>query len=72
MKITNVRIDDNKIVGIKLEDGQEILGLNNIKKAYQEGKLEGYNWTERKDGVEYLRDNPDDDSSDNLKNLPRF
>ena len=72
MKITNVRKNtDGDITAVKLENNQEV----NIQEAItmtQQGKIEGVNVSQAKNGRTYLRSNPNGMQQDNLDQLPTF
>jgi len=72
MKITNVRKNtDGDITAVKLDNNQEV----NIQEAIsmtQQGKIEGVNVSQAKNGRAYLRSNPNGSEQDNLDQMPTF
>lgn len=61
--------DDNEIVSCKLDNG-EILSREQAISMAKEGGIKGVSVSTSRKGEEYLRSLPDDDESNNLKNLP--
>ncbi|WP_052085782.1 DUF3892 domain-containing protein [Clostridium sp. HMP27] len=61
--------DDNEIVSYKLDNG-EILSREQAISMAKEGGIKGVSVSTSRKGEEYLRSLPDDDESNNLKNLP--
>ncbi|MBE6066813.1 MAG: DUF3892 domain-containing protein [Clostridium lundense] len=61
--------NDNEIVSYKLDNG-EILSRDQAISMAKEGGLKGVSVAKSRKGEEYLRSLPDDDESNNLKNLP--
>ncbi|MBM7870799.1 hypothetical protein JOC70_002293 [Clostridium pascui] len=62
---------DNEIVSYKLDNG-EILSRDQAISMAKEGGLKGVSVAKSRKGEEYLRSLPDDDESNNLKNLPNI
>lgn len=60
---------DNEIVSYKLDNG-EVLSRDQAISMAREGGLKGVSVSTSRNGEEYLRSLPDDDESNNLKNLP--
>lgn len=60
---------DNEIVSYKLDNG-EILSRDQAISMAKEGGLKGVSVAKSRKGEQYLRSLPDDDESNNLKNLP--
>ncbi|WP_186429260.1 DUF3892 domain-containing protein [Clostridium sp. BSD9I1] len=63
--------DDNEIVSYKLDNG-EILSREQAISMAKEGGIKGVSVSTSRKGEEYLRSLPDDDESNNLKNLPNI
>lgn len=61
--------DDNEIVSYKLDNG-EILSREQAISMAKEGGIKGVSVSTSRKGEEYLRSLPDDNESNNLKNLP--
>lgn len=62
---------DNEIVSYKLDNG-EILSRDQAISMAKEGGLKGVSVAKSRKGEQYLRSLPDDDESNNLKNLPNI
>ncbi|WP_097027446.1 DUF3892 domain-containing protein [Clostridium peptidivorans] len=62
---------DNEIVSYKLDNG-EILSRDQAISLAKDGGLKGVSVSKSRKGEEYLRSLPDDDESNNLKNLPNI
>lgn len=62
---------DNEIVSYKLDNG-EVLSRDQAISMAKEGGLKGVSVSTSRKGEEYLRSLPDDDESNNLKNLPNI
>lgn len=61
--------NDNEIVSYKLDNG-DVLSREQAISLAKEGGLKGVSVSTSRKGEEYLRSLPDDDESNNLKNLP--
>lgn len=62
---------DNEIISYKLDNG-DVLSREQAVSMAKEGGLKGVSVSTSKKGEEYLRSLPDDDESNNLKNLPNI
>lgn len=72
MRITKVQEDDNyDIKAVMLDDGSTH-GIEEAISMAKSNQIEGVNVGKDKLGRDTLRSNPDDDTSNNLSNLPRF
>ena len=72
MEIAAVKRDtDNNFTHFKLDNGK-VITANKAINMVKDNKLPGYNVASSKEGVEYIRANPDGDMSNNLDNLPTF
>lgn len=69
MRIVGVKHDSKgELFAYKLEDGTFVEKLEGIKLA-KEGKIDGVVVASSRQGEEYLRAKPDDESDNNLNNL---
>lgn len=62
---------EGDITDVMFENG-EVYPIEEAIKMTKEGKIEGVNVGQAKNGRQFLRRNPNDDKSDNLNNLPTF
>lgn len=56
---------------VKLDNG-EILNINEAVQAVKDGRIQGVTWADRGIGDYHLRSKRDDDTDNNLQNLPEF
>ena len=71
-RITKVRKDGyGKITDVMLDDGNSY-PIEDAIRMTQENRIEGVNVSKAKNGVEYLRSDPDGTTNNNLDNLPNF
>ncbi|GMQ64376.1 DUF3892 domain-containing protein [Vallitalea maricola] len=71
-RITKVRKDGyGKITDVMLDDGNSYPIEDAIKMA-QENQIDGVNVSRAKNGVEFLRADPDGTTDNNLDNLPTY
>lgn len=71
-KITNVRKDGyGKITDVMLNDGNSY-SIEDAIKMTKDDKIEGVNVGRAKNGVEFLRADPDGKEDNNLDNYPGY
>ncbi|MCT4597139.1 MAG: DUF3892 domain-containing protein [Vallitalea sp.] len=71
-KITNVRKDGyGKITDVMLNDGNSY-SIEDAIKMTKDDKIEGVNVGKAKNGVEFLRADPDQREDNNLDNYPGY
>lgn len=71
-QITKVRKNgDGDITDVMLQNGN-VYAINDAIRMARDGLIEGVNVGQAKNGREYLRSNPNGESSDNLDQLPTF
>ncbi len=71
-KITKVRKNgEGKITNVMLNDGNAY-GIEDAIRMTREEQIDGVNVGKAKNGVEFLRADPDGKEDNNLDNLPMF
>ncbi|PKM95296.1 MAG: DUF3892 domain-containing protein [Firmicutes bacterium HGW-Firmicutes-1] len=63
--------DDGDITNVMLQDGT-VFPLDEAIRMTKDEKIHGVNVGKSKNGIEFLRADPDGDKSNNLDNLPTF
>ena len=71
-KIVAVRKDENGVINEYKLDNGSIIGVEQAVQMTKDGQIGDCNVGKTKDGKEVIRSNRDNDSSNNLDNLPIF